>query len=142
MTSSQNKIHVIDITSEYTVDMLAVNHFTNDVFTCSEPTPTQLQEGVVVSKKNKPMYKSICEDTDVFVLLTAYALKYSIESLVLMEAFASNRSVVDINKPAIKNAEIVPSLIAAHALSGCDSVPKMLGIVKKKIVSVLQQGFH
>ena len=88
------------------------------------------------------MYKSICEDTDVFVLLTAYVLKYSIESIVLMEAFASNRSMVDINKPAIKNAEIVPSLIAAHALSGCDSVPKMLGIVKKKIVSVLQQGFH
>ena len=86
--------------------------------------------------------KVICEDTDVFVLLTAYVLKYSIESLVLMEASASNRSMVDINKTAKKNAEIVPSLIATHALSGCDSVPKIFGIGKKKIVSVLQQGFH
>ena len=87
------------------------------------------------------MYLSICEDTDVFVLLTAYILKYSIESLVLMEAFASNRLMVDINKTAKKNAEIVASLIAAHALSGCDSVPKLFGIAKKKIVSVLLQGF-
>ena len=86
--------------------------------------------------------KVICEDTDVFVLLTAYVLKYSIESLVLMEAFASNRPMVDINKTAKRDAEIVPSLIAAHALSGCDGVPKMFGIGKKKIVSVLQQGFH
>ena len=50
--------------------------------------------------------------------------------------------MVDINKTAKRNGEIVPSLIAAHALSGCDGVPKMFGIGKKKIVSVLQQGFH
>ena len=31
------------------------------------------------------------------VLLTAYVLKYSIESLVLMEAFASNRLMVNLN---------------------------------------------
>ena len=41
--------------------------------------------------------KVICKDTDDFVLLTAYVLKYSIESLVLMEAFASNRSMVNLN---------------------------------------------
>ena len=142
MTSSQNKIQVIDITSEYTVDMLAANHFTNRCFHLFRTYAHTAARRSGRLKKNKPMYKSICEDTDVFVLLTAYVLKYSIESIVLMEAIASNRSMVDINKPAIKNAEIVPSLIAAHALSGCDSVPKMLGIVKKKIVSVLQQGFH
>ena len=76
------------------------------------------------------------------MLLTVYVLKYSIEPLVLMEAFANNRSMVNINKTAKRNTEIVPSLIATHALSGCDSVPKMFGIEKKKIVSVLQQGFH
>ena len=86
--------------------------------------------------------KIICEDTDVFVLLTAYILTYSIESLVFIEAFASNRSIVDINKTARRSAEIVLSLIAAHTLSGCDNVPKMFGIGKKKIVSILQQGFH
>lgn len=73
------------------------------------------------------------------MLLTKYILKYSIESLVLMEAFASNRWMADINKIAKRNAKIVSSLIA---LSGCDSVLKMFGIGKMKILSVLQQGFH
>ena len=67
------------------------------------------------------------------MLLTAYVLKYSIESPVLKEAFASNRSMVDINKTAKKNAEIVPSLIAAHAFSGCDSVAKMFSIGKRRL---------
>ena len=61
--------------------------------------------------------KVICEDTDVFMLLTVYVLKYPIESLVLMEAFASKRSMVDINKTDKRNTEIVPLLIAAHVLS-------------------------
>ena len=60
--------------------------------------------------------KLFCNDNDVFLLLTAYILQYSVESLVLMGAFASNRSMVDINKTAMRNAEIVPSLIPAHTL--------------------------
>ena len=61
------------------------------------------------------------------------------ESLVLMEAFTSNRSMVDINKTAKRNNEIV---LLAHDLSGCNNVLKMFGIGKWKIISVLQQGFH
>ena len=49
-----------------------------------------------------------------------------------MEAFTSNRSMVDINETAKGSAEIVPSLIAVHALLGCDNVPKMFDIGKKK----------
>ena len=53
ITSSQNKIQVIDIISKCNVDMLAANHFKNGfVDTCSETTPTQVQEGVVVSRNN------------------------------------------------------------------------------------------
>ena len=40
--------------------------------------------------------------------------------------------MVDINETAKGSAEIVASLIAVHALSGCDNVPKMFGIGKKK----------
>ena len=49
------------------------------------------------------------------------------ESLVLMEAFTSNRSMVDINKTAKRNNEIV---LSAHDLSGCNNVLKMFGIGK------------
>ena len=45
MTSSQNKIQVIDIIFKYIVDMLSANHFKNRfVVTCSETTPIQVQE--------------------------------------------------------------------------------------------------
>ena len=87
--------------------------------------------------EKKQCIKVNCEDNDVFVLLGAYVLKHSIELLLLMEAFASNRSMVEINKTAKRNAEIVPWLIAAHVLSVCDSVPKMFDIGKKKIVIVV-----
>ena len=55
-----------------------------------------------------------------------------------MEAFANNRLMVDINKTAKRKADIALSLITAHTPSGCDSVTKMFGIGKKRIVSVLQ----
>ena len=57
-----------------------------------------------------------------------------------METFDSNRSVIDINEISRKNADIVSSLIAAHALSGCDSVPKLFGIGKKTVVKILKQN--
>jgi len=41
-------------------------------------------------------------------------------------------TMIDINKTAKRNAKIVLSPIAAHALSGYDSVPKMFGIGKRK----------
>lgn len=145
--------------------MLAANHLKNRfVVTCLE-THTQVQEGVIILRngfkssheevednivrqcmscamEKNQFIKVICEGTNVFVLLTENVLKYLIESRVLMEAFASNRSMVDINKTAKRVTEIVSSVITAHALSGCDNVPKMFRIGKKKIVSVLQQGFH
>ena len=46
--------------------------------------------------------KIICGDSDIFVLLTVYML-----TEVLMEAFDSIRSLIDINEVAKKHAEIV-----------------------------------
>ena len=84
--------------------------------------------------------KIICDDTDVFVLLTVYVFRQANQSKVLTEAFDSSRSLIDINETAKKHAEIVPSHIAAHALSGCDSVPKLYGIGKKTIIKHLKQN--
>ena len=66
MTSSQNKIQVTDIISKYIVDMLAANHFKNRfVVTCSETTPTQVREGVVISRND---LKSSYEEADVNII--------------------------------------------------------------------------
>ena len=66
MTSSQNKIQVVDIISKYIVDMLAANHFKNRfVVTCSETIPTQVQEGVVISRND---LKSSHEEADINIV--------------------------------------------------------------------------
>ena len=85
--------------------------------------------------------KVICDDTDVFVLLTVYVFQQVSKSKVLVlsaKAFGTGRSLIDINETAKKHAEILPSLIDAHALSGCDSVPKLYGTGKKTVIKNLK----
>ena len=60
------------------------------------------------------------------------------KSKVLMEAFDTGQSLIDINETAKKHAGIAPSQIDAHALSGCDSVPKLYGIGKKTVITHLK----
>ena len=55
-----------------------------------------------------------------------------------MEAFDTSRSLIDINEVAKKHAEIVPSLISAHALSGSDSVPKLYSIGNNIVIKHLK----
>ena len=55
-----------------------------------------------------------------------------------MEAFDTNRSLIDTNKTDKKNAEILPQLIDVHALSGCNFVPKLYGTGKKIIIKHLK----
>ena len=44
---------------------------------------------------------------------------------LLMEGMSSERAVIDIAATCRKHAAIVPHLLAAHALSGCDTVAKL-----------------
>ena len=60
------------------------------------------------------------------------------ESKVLTEAFSTSRSLIDINETAKKHAEILSSLIDAHALSGCDSVQKLYGNGKRTVIKHLR----
>ena len=82
--------------------------------------------------------KVICDDTDVFALLTVSVFWQGCKSKVLMEPFDTTQSLIEINETAKKHAEIVPSLIGAHALSGCDSVPKLYGVEKKAVTKYLK----
>ena len=62
------------------------------------------------------------------------------QSQILMESFSS--TLVNINETCKKHAAIVPSLIGAHAISGCDSVPKLFGIGKQTVLKYLQQNIQ
>ena len=74
--------------------------------------------------------KVICNDKDVFILLTHYYQQCSLSCIVLMEGTTTSRmeAVIDIGATAKQHAVIAGQLIAAHALTGCDTVAFMWGI--------------
>ena len=84
--------------------------------------------------------KVISSDTDVFVLLCSMYLMQDWSTVnVYLEDFNADTKIIDIGMTVRKHKDIVDSLIALHALSGCDSVPMMFGIGKGKALSALKK---
>ena len=52
------------------------------------------------------------------------------------------RQTIDIRATAKEHANILPNLLEAHGLSGCDTVAPCYGIGKMKILKTLKQGNH
>ena len=50
------------------------------------------------------------------------------------------RSVLDINAVAEEHSSIVPDLLAAHGLTGCDTVTSYFGVGKVAALKVLRHG--
>ena len=83
----------------------------------------------------------VADDTDVFILLLHFQNAGSFSSdPIYMESPQHNRSAIDINLTVQNNQPIVPSLLAAHALTGCDTVASFFGVGKKKVLNVLREG--
>ena len=59
-----------------------------------------------------------------------------------MESTSGKRTVININETVKKHAQIVPSILPAHTLSGCDSVPQLFAIGKTKVVNTLKKSFR
>ncbi len=57
-----------------------------------------------------------------------------------MQSPSRGRHVIDINASSQANLSIVPGLLAAHALTGCDTVASYYGIGKGKALKVLRMG--
>ena len=55
-----------------------------------------------------------------------------------MEAFGTSRPLSDINETAKKHAEILPSLIDARTLSGCNFVSNLYGTGKNTVIKHLK----
>ena len=50
------------------------------------------------------------------------------------------RSVLDINAAAEEHSSIVPDLLVAHGLTGCDTVASYFGVGKVAALKVLRHG--
>ena len=93
------------------------------------------------SQGNSPI-TVLSEDTDVLVLLLhhVHALNCNLPSTieVRMQSLSSGRSIIDVNKTIQQHAAIIPNLLAAHAITGCDTVSSISGIGKSTVLKKLK----
>lgn len=89
---------------------------------------SQIRDGTVL----------VADDTDVFLLLLFFCNTGDISSTVLMASPVEGRSFLDIKASAQKYSQIIPDLLAAHALTGCDTVASPHSIGKMTALKVLK----
>ena len=82
----------------------------------------------------------VADDTDIFVLLLYSCHQGNISCKVLMVSPIQGRSSLDINAAATEHISIVPDLLAAHGVTGCNSVTSYFGIGKVAALIVLRHG--
>ena len=92
-----------------------------------------VQQMLTVSRENPAGITVVSDDTDVFVLLLHYYLEYLLTLLVTMESPIKDHVVVDIGKTVEKHQNIIPEILAAHALSDSDTAACCFGIGNKKL---------
>jgi len=80
------------------------------------------------------------DDTDVFVLLVYHYVMLNLSIELIMESHVKDRSQTDIKQTSHEHADIAKRLLAAHALSGCDTVAAYHGIGKSKVIKTLKSG--
>ena len=84
--------------------------------------------------------KFISDIIDVFVLLLHSYIELSLSITIFLEGADSNRNVIYTGKTVEKHTDVVPSLLADHTLSECDSMPELYGLGKKSVCSLLQKS--
>ena len=97
---------------------------------------THKEAGVIipqqVQKANDDGYRNvkvIFDNTDMFILLLYYYQKINWQN-VLLASLDESRKLVSIKVTAEKHTASISWLPAMHALSGCNTVPKMCGTGK------------
>ena len=84
---------------------------------------------VAAAKNGYTCINVMCDDTDVFRMLLHYYLHCKLACTVLMEGTSSKRNVINIGASA--NKLIFHQLLAAHTLTGCDTVAYIFGVRKE-----------
>ena len=82
----------------------------------------------------------VCDDTDVFVLGVHYIHAKAIPVQVYMESPKKERRILDLNMTVRDNMGIIPGLLGAYVLTGCDTVAAYYGIGKGTTLKVLRAG--
>ena len=111
-----------------------------DLISTHEEADVLIAQHVCRYAEQETCIKVICDDTDVYVLLMYFYQTQNLQCTLLMQSPISGRSVLDVGASASRHAAIIPYLLAAHALTGCDTVAYMFGIGKATMLKVLESG--
>lgn len=114
-----------------------------DLETTHEEADTIIvQQAISVAKANKQAeIIVISDDTDVFLLLLYFCNLTQISNHVFMESVVAGRVVIDIIASLLAHQDIIPDVLAAHAISGCDTTAMYYGIGKTKVIKTLKRGY-
>ena len=94
----------------------------------------------ILKEEGKKSVKLLSSDTDVFVLLCFHFANHWAPKDVYMDPFSGGSKLISIKKSVNAKQHIMPSLVALHAISGCDTVPMMFGIGKVKSLKVVKKS--
>ena len=164
LSSSSTKENLIELISSELCAKFETNKSPKRfLVTSKNPVPEQVQHGVrtkkgdlashydeadyimpqqvhsILKKEGKKSVKMLSSDTDVFVLLCFHFTNHWAPKDVYMDPFSGGSKLISIKKSVNAEQHIMPSLVALHAISGCDTVPVMFGIGKVKSLKVVEK---
>ena len=93
----------------------------------------------VHSEQDARTFVVVADDTDIFLLLLHFVYSRDITCKVYMLSPSRGRHAVDINSTVQQHQTIISDVLAAHALTGCDTVASYFGIGKGKTLNALQR---
>ena len=141
--------------------MLHKDDFTSRiVVTGNDPVPIEINLGVLIRREDMKVTHDeadtiiinqivfmdlsnvlvVAEDTDIFVLLCHFIFSGQISAQVKMASPFKDRAVIDMNATVHSNMQIMSDLLAAHGLTGCDTVAPYSGIGKGTALKILRSG--
>ena len=82
----------------------------------------------------------MADDTDVYILLLHYYNQKELNIPMFIESSVHRIQTIDIRATTKEYANILPNLLAAHGLSGCNTAAPGYGTGKMKILKTLKQG--
>lgn len=111
----------------------------NDIATSHEEADNIIaQQAIMCAKEHPGTTMVVADDTDVFALLLYHYLNEDLSCPMIMSSPIQQRSQIDIKATVQEHQDIIPCLLGAHALSGCDTVPTYFGIGKGTVVKNLK----
>ena len=158
LNSSHNKVQIINIISD---ELLAVHVDELHRLIITGPQPAAVEVGlgtwgstttheeadvnmVFIAIKEAAFHPSfhvriICDDTDVLALLAYHMNDLNINTDISMQACSGQRNVICLNDVVERHRNIIGHILAAHALTGCDTTSALSGIGKSRMFNALSK---